>query len=171
VWIATWHRLEMPFWILISWRHKARASLYQGPLRDKCNIRSNYKTLAHDQACVANGIKHSIRLINNSVTFVARRLNCKFHNISFLLWKSCFLGSFANLRKATKGFVMSVRLFVRPPAWNTASTGRIFMKFYIWAFCRRSVEKIQFELKYDNNIGYFTWRRMYIYDNMSLSSS
>ena len=39
-----------------------------------------------------------------------------------------FLGAFAKLRKATIIFVMSVR----PSAWNNlASTGRIFMKFYI----------------------------------------
>ena len=39
-----------------------------------------------------------------------------------------FLGSFIKLRKATISFIMSVR----PPAWNnSASTRRVFMKFYI----------------------------------------
>ena len=30
----------------------------------------------------------------------------------------CILGAVAKLRKATVSFVMSVRLFVRPSAWN-----------------------------------------------------
>jgi len=39
-----------------------------------------------------------------------------------------FLDAFAKLRKATVSFIMSVRL----SAWNhSASTGSIFMKFYI----------------------------------------
>ena len=45
-----------------------------------------------------------------------------------------FLGAFAKLRKATVSFVMSVCPSVLPSAWNnSASTGRIFMKFYIRA--------------------------------------
>jgi hypothetical protein len=41
------------------------------------------------------------------------------------------LGAFAELRKATISFVMSVR----PSAWNNlAPTGQIFMKFGIWLF-------------------------------------
>ena len=34
---------------------------------------------------------------------------------------------------------------------------------------RKSVEKIQVSLKSDNNNGYFTWRPMYIYENISLN--
>jgi hypothetical protein len=46
---------------------------------------------------------------------------------------SQFLGTFANLRKATISFVMSVCQSVRPIEWNSALTGRIFMKFdNIW---------------------------------------
>ena len=38
-----------------------------------------------------------------------------------------FLGEFAKLRKATMSFVMSVRLSIRPSAWNNlAPTGRDF---------------------------------------------
>jgi len=32
------------------------------------------------------------------------------------------------------------------------------------------VEKIQVSLKFDKNNGYFTWRSVYIYDNISVSS-
>ena len=40
----------------------------------------------------------------------------------------------------------------------------------IWCFriLRKSFEKIQFSLKYDNNVGYFTWRPVYINGNISL---
>ena len=38
-------------------------------------------------------------------------------------------------------------------------------------FFRKSVQKIQISLQSDKNDGYFTWRPMYIYDNISLSSS
>jgi len=36
---------------------------------------------------------------------------------------------------------------------------------------RKSLEKIQDLLKPDKNNGYFTWRAMYIFDHISLSSS
>ena len=58
---------------------------------------------------------------------------------------------------------------VRSPAWkNSAPTGQVFMKFEIWIFFLKSVEKIQVSLKSDNH-WYFTWRSTYIYDNISLS--
>jgi len=53
---------------------------------------------------------------------------------------SDFLDSFAKLRKVAINFAMSVFLSifcpsVRPSARNnSAPTGRIFMKFYIWTF-------------------------------------
>jgi hypothetical protein len=39
----------------------------------------------------------------------------------------------------------------------------------IWAFFE-SVEKIQVQLKSDNNNGYFTWRPMYIYNTIALNA-
>jgi hypothetical protein len=67
---------------------------------------------------------------------------------------------------------MSVSTSVRPSAWNnSAPTGHIFMKFYIWVFFRKSVERFQVSLKSDTNIGYFTWKPIYIFNNISLSSS
>jgi len=41
--------------------------------------------------------------------------------------------------KATISFVMSVCPSGRPPAWNSAPNGRIFMKFDIWVFFHMSV--------------------------------
>jgi hypothetical protein len=36
---------------------------------------------------------------------------------------------------------------------------------------RKSAEKIQVSLQSDKNNGYFTWRPIYIYDNIALNSS
>jgi hypothetical protein len=41
--------------------------------------------------------------------------------------------------------------------------------WYLYIF-RKYVEKIQISLKCDKNNGYFTWRPVYIYDNISLHS-
>ena len=66
---------------------------------------------------------------------------------------------------------LSVRKYVRPSAWNnSAPTGRIFMVWYLSVF-RKSVEKVQFSFKSDKNNRYFTWRPIYIFDNISLNSS
>ena len=49
-------------------------------------------------------------------------------------------------------------------AWNnSAPTGRIFMKFDIWVFCEKTVEKIQDSLKSDNNNRHFTWSPTFNY--------
>jgi len=82
--------------------------------------------------------------------------------------KPSILGASAKFRKATINFVMSVcpsiRLCVYPFAWyNCAPTGRTVM--------RKSLENIQLSLQYDENKGYFTWKCIYIYDNISLISS
>jgi len=63
--------------------------------------------------------------------------------------KQPFLGAFANLRKATISFVMSVCLSVclsaRPSACNySAPTGRIFMTFDISIFKKPPLTKLRF---------------------------
>jgi hypothetical protein len=75
------------------------------------------------------------------------------------------LGAFAKYRKATISFVM----FVRPSARNnSAPTGWIIVEFYIWVFFRNIPENIKVLLKSVKNNRYFTWKIMYIYDNISL---
>jgi hypothetical protein len=60
---------------------------------------------------------------------------------------------------------------VRPHVTHSASTGRIFMKFDIRGFFEyANVEKIQVLIKSDKNSGYFSWKRVYIYDNIPLNS-
>ena len=65
-----------------------------------------------------------------------------------------FLGAFANLRKATVSFVMSVRPF----ALNKSSpTGRVLIKLDILGvFFRKFVEKIEVSLKSGKNNGCYT---------------
>jgi len=66
----------------------------------------------------------------------------------------------------------SVRPSVRLSAWtNSATTGRIFMKFYIWIFFENLSKKIEISLKSEKKNGYFTWTPIYIFDHISLSSS
>ena len=61
---------------------------------------------------------------------------------------------------------------VCPSAWNNlVSSVQIFMKIGIFAFFRKSDEKILVSLKSDKNNGFFTWRLMHIYDHISLSFS
>jgi hypothetical protein len=45
-----------------------------------------------------------------------------------------------------------------------------FHKILYFSIFRNSVQKIQLSLKSDKNNGYFTWRPVYIYDNISLNS-
>jgi len=55
--------------------------------------------------------------------------------------RTFFLAAFAKSRKATIGFVMSVC----PSAWNNSvPTGRVFMKFDIWAFSKNLPRKFKF---------------------------
>jgi hypothetical protein len=64
-----------------------------------------------------------------------------------------FLGVLVKLRKATISLVMYVCLSERN---NSSPTGRVLMKFNIWAVFRKCVEKIQVSLKSDKNNRYFT---------------
>ena len=75
----------------------------------------------------------------------------------FLPFDVCFycslLGAFAELRKATRTFFMSV---FAPPN-SSAPTGRIYVKFGIWVFFfRKFVQKITVPLKSDKHKGHFT---------------
>ena len=56
-------------------------------------------------------------------------------------------------------------------AWNdSATTGRIFVKFDAWKFLKICREN-SFQSQLNKNSRYFTWKPIYIYDNISLSSS
>jgi hypothetical protein len=81
---------------------------------------------------------------------------------------------FRRVRKITKSdcLLRLVSPFVRPPVWNNpALSGRISMKFDIWAFFFKTVGKVQVPFKSGKNNEYFTCKRFHIYDNISLNSS
>jgi hypothetical protein len=80
----------------------------------------------------------------------------------------CLLGAFEKLRKATDRFVVSVH-----PSYRMKQLSSHWTDYHeIWYLCifRKSVEKIQTSLKSDNNNGYLTWRSIYIFDHISLTS-
>jgi len=78
---------------------------------------------------------------------------------------------FAKLRKATNSFVMSFR-----PSLRLYRITRLLLDGFSWnlvqylRFFRNSVKKMHVSLKSDKNKWYFTWRPIYIFDNISLIS-
>jgi hypothetical protein len=77
-----------------------------------------------------------------------------------------FLG--AELRKATISFVISVCPSVRMV--QLRSHWQDFHEIWYINTFLKGVEKIQVSLTSDKNKGHFTWKLMYIYDNISLNS-
>ena len=74
----------------------------------------------------------------------------------------CFLGGMCairRVRKIVKSFyqLRYVCLSVSRSAWNkSATTGRIFIKFWCLNIFGKHVQKIQVSLKSEQNNGYFT---------------
>jgi len=86
-------------------------------------------------------------------------------------WKNCWI--FRRVRKIYKSdcFLRHVSPFVYPSAWNrSAPTTRISFNL-VFEYFRTSVEKMYVSLISDNINVYFTWRRSFIYDNISPKSS
>jgi hypothetical protein len=94
------------------------------------------------------------------------------------VWVYCYFKCVSKIVKkqilaSTSPFVcpsVSVRLSISLSVRKSAPTGRIFMKFDISVIFDKSVEKIQILLKPDRNNGHFTWRTLFIFDHISLSS-
>jgi len=81
----------------------------------------------------------------------------------------CFLGGFAKLRKATISLVMSVRLSFRMEQLGSHWTD--FHGVWYLGIFRKSVETVQDLLQSNTNNGYFTWRPIYIFNRISISST
>jgi hypothetical protein len=79
-------------------------------------------------------------------------------------------GAFAELRKATMTFVMSICLSVRPsahsPAWNSSATLEEFSWYLAFKYFSKICQWNSVFIKIC-----CTWRPMYIFDNISLISS
>jgi len=97
---------------------------------------------------------------------------CQSVRFIYLKWAHCCCCSIRLVRVYYSGkrrLLASSCLSVRPSAWNSASNGRIFMKFDVWLFFfQKSVEKIQVSLKSENNNEHFTRRPIYIFVHISL---
>ena len=65
------------------------------------------------------------------------------------------------------------RLSIRPAVCmlQIGSHWNDFHEIWYFSIFRNYVQKIQVSLKYDKNKEYFTWRPIYDYDYISLSSS
>jgi hypothetical protein len=77
------------------------------------------------------------------------------------------LGPFAEVRKATITFIMSVH----PSAWNNSAPTERTFKFDTSVFFENLSRKLKFSLKCDQINGHLTWRSVYICDHISFSSS
>jgi hypothetical protein len=86
-----------------------------------------------------------------------------------LLRVTSLLDTSAKLRKATVSSVTSVcpSVYMEQLCCHWAD----FRGILYFNVLRKSVEKIQVELKCDNNNGYFTWRPTWLYDHISFKSS
>jgi len=77
------------------------------------------------------------------------------------------LGVFVKLWKITVSFVISVHL----SAWNNpAPTRWIFLKFLYLSIFQKPLKKIQVSFKSKKNNWCFTWRPIYMFDHILLSS-
>jgi hypothetical protein len=81
-----------------------------------------------------------------------------------------FLGTFKNYEKRLLPWsCLSVRLYVHIE--QLCSHWTDFNEILYLSIFRKCVQKIQVSLKHDRNNGYRTWKSIYIYDHISLSSS
>jgi hypothetical protein len=86
--------------------------------------------------------------------------------------QNLFLGAFSIFRKATASFFVSVRPSILLSECNYFDFwGFFFLSLFSFLFFQKSVENIQVSLKSDKNNGHYTWRPVYIFDHVSLSSS
>ena len=94
--------------------------------------------------------------------------NVKISDLLQLSVPSALYFNFRRFRKIATSFVMSVRLVLMEQLGShcTDLHGNLYL-----SIVRKSFEKIQGSLKSDKNIGHLTWRRTYVYDHTSLSSS
>jgi len=79
------------------------------------------------------------------------------------------LGVFVKFRNTTISYVRSFCPSVRMEQLGSHWTD--FHEIWYLSTFEKSVQKIQISLKSDNNNRYFTWRPIYIFEHISLSSS
>ena len=102
----------------------------------------NYGMFICRAACLVDFIGLRTKPLEHSfLTSVTAHLPRRF----LLQMQSALVGAFAELRKATVSFVMTVWPSVRPSAWNnSAPPWQIFMKLAIWVFFEYLSRKFEF---------------------------
>ena len=115
----------------------------------------------------------AVSLLSKYIKQICRNVFlCTLHMHLFKRWiihYAIIFKPFAKLRKANISFVMSIRPSVRIKQLGSHWTD--FDKTWYLRLFRECVEIIHVTFKSDKNSGYFTGRRFYIYDNISLISS
>jgi hypothetical protein len=85
-----------------------------------------------------------------------------------LEWRHAFIGELVKSRKAGISFVTCLSPSVRT---ELGSHSKDFHEVLYFNTFRKYVEKIRASLKSAKNNGYFSWRSIYIFDQISLNSS
>jgi hypothetical protein len=112
----------------------------------------------------------SLRWVQSMELFIVQ-LNWTFKWCNVFRFKIKFLSEFAKFRKSNISFIMSVCLPVCSSAWNnSATTGRIFMKFDIWALLENMSIVFKFHYNLTRKLA-TALTDLCIYHNISLISS
>jgi hypothetical protein len=138
-------------------------------------LRTTRRNIKNSAFCLKSIRAHLVKLSQRITVISSNNIT----SLVLLVWTVCVpcevgnnvLGAFAKLRKVTNSLVMFVCPSVRPSVrMELDSHWTDFQE--IWYLCvfRKSVTEIWVTRKYDNNNGYFTRIRVYISDNISLSS-
>jgi hypothetical protein len=112
----------------------------------------------------------NFRILTKQTTFIS----IKTTDSSDCVMKVKLLWGWMNCRHFWKIAKIDYKLRHVCPSVRTEQLGTQWTEFHeIWYLdiSQISVEKIKVSLKSDKNNEYFTWRPVYIYDNISLSSS
>jgi hypothetical protein len=100
----------------------------------------------------------------NMFSWSWRSINC-YCCISFVFYSTLPTLMMLGQTQIKFNFVMSVHMEQLGSHWTD------FHEIWYLNIFRKSVGKIQVSLKSERNDGYFTWRPIYVFDHISLSSS
>lgn len=112
-------------------------------------------------------LQREYRCVPYILYFVCKQFSKVTARISILM---SIFGAFAKLQKSTVSSVMPVRLSFLPHGTTPLRLKGFSLNFTCWSLSLTSVEKIRFLFKADN-IKYYRWQYMYVYDDTSLNYS
>ena len=135
---------------------------------------SVYDCTVEDVEYICNGNSTLIYICNKlSLRVYCCCCRCSLQLRQYSRRLNLFLFFFRRVRKAGRSDWERRHVFLSayPSTWNSASTGRIFMKFDIWVLFENPLRKFKVSLNFDKNNRHLTWRPIYIFFIISLSSS